>query len=89
MDEKKQEVVINPFTGRTIRVSGRTYRLVQAELMAWLEQQCAAGPDPNREKLYCGSKNLPAGYSRAGTSQECLRRGFKTGLCSVYQRFNR
>ena len=37
-------------------------------------------PDPDRPKIYCGNKDeIPPGYTRKGTRNECLKRGF--GRC--------
>jgi len=37
-------------------------------------------PDPDRPKIYCGNKDeIPPGYIRKGTRNECLKRGF--GRC--------
>ena len=36
---------------------------------------------PARRKIYCGDKDdLPAGYSRFGTRNECLKRGYGAAL---------
>jgi len=37
-------------------------------------------PNPDRPKIYCGNKDeIPPGYTRKGTRNECLKRGF--GRC--------
>lgn len=85
MDEK--EFITNPFTGRAIQVGGRTYKMVEADILLWLDSQCGAVLDPNRPKLYCGNSTvLPDGYSGRATPYQCLRKGFKSGLCKTYER---
>lgn len=84
----EEEKVINPFTGRAITVGGRTYKFVEAELIEWLEKQCSKPLDPNRPRKYCGNKEVvPEGYERRGTPYECMQKGYKTGVCSVYNKF--
>ena len=43
--------------------------------------------DPNREKKYCGTKEvLPQEYSDFATPYECLRKGVGVGLWQQYER---
>lgn len=85
-----RERVINPFSGRSILVNGKTYKFVERSLIDWLENACGRPYERHGPKKYCGSAaNLPAGYDVFGTPYECLKKGFKTGQCSVYTKFNR
>ena len=57
------------------------------EIFQWLEDECGRPLDPNRPRLYCGtSAQIPPEYVRRGTSYECLKKGVKTGICSVHTR---
>lgn len=88
--EEQKEYVINPFTGRAIQVGGRTYKMVEADILEWLESQCGCGPDPLRPKLYCGNGALvPEGYAGRATPYQCLRKGFKSGLCKTYDQIKK
>lgn len=42
-----------------------------------------------RSTNYCGTKRrIPSGYTRRGTTFECLRKGFGAGVCSIYKQNN-
>ena len=84
----QREQVINPRTGRLIYVDGRTFRLVAEAQYNWLERQCANPPDPTLPKYYyCGTKrDVPSGYVKRGSPYNCLKKGFKTGLCKAFSK---
>jgi len=87
--EEKEARIINPFTGRAIRVGGRTYRLVEAELLDWLDRQCGQPYERQGPRTYCGpAAAVPQDYDRRGTQYECLKKGVKVGICTVHRRFN-
>jgi hypothetical protein len=83
--------VLNPLTGRYIRVGGATYRRVFGdEVYRWLERECSTPLDPNRPRYYCGRAPVtPAGYAGRSDSYDCLRKGYKTGICAVWEKMQR
>lgn len=86
----EQKAALDPFTGEDILIGGRRYRQVEAYLLDWLEDQCSRPIDPNRPRKYCGTKaEVPPGYIGRGTSYDCMKKGIKTGICTVYNKFKK
>ena len=85
MEEKNY--VLDPFTGEEIVLNGARYRRVRSDILDWLNDQCARGPNPARERTFCGTADpVPEGYTRRGTPYECMRKGVKLGICAVYNK---